>query len=91
MKKLPAIKKQRSNEVTGMKREMEGLKSLVKTMPKQQNPNLNEEEVDNMMAVALGYEITVGPRSSASSHVPHEEEESSYICRKRHIYFLLFR
>ncbi|KAL2318464.1 hypothetical protein Fmac_032340 [Flemingia macrophylla] len=40
------------------------------------NENAIEEEVDNMMAAALGYEITAGPRSSASSHVPHQEEFS---------------
>ncbi|KAJ1443723.1 hypothetical protein SESBI_00321 [Sesbania bispinosa] len=88
---IAAIKKQHSNEVTSMKREMEGLKSLVKTMLKQQNPNLNEEEVDNMMATALGYENSAGPRLSASSHVPYQEEVSSYIRRKRHLSFLLFR
>ncbi|KAJ1408941.1 putative transposase, Ptta/En/Spm, plant [Sesbania bispinosa] len=71
---IAVIKKQHSNEVTGMKREMEGLKSLVKTMLKQQNPDLNEEEVNNMMAAALGYENSIGLCSSASSHVPHQEE-----------------
>ncbi|KAJ1416415.1 hypothetical protein SESBI_17373 [Sesbania bispinosa] len=76
LKKMKKLQLSRNNilmKLTGMKREMEGLKSLVKTMLKQQNPNLNEDEVDNMMAAALGYEITAGPRSSASSHVPHQK------------------
>ncbi|KAL2340089.1 hypothetical protein Fmac_008029 [Flemingia macrophylla] len=32
------------------------------------------ETNENAIEAALGYEITAGPRSSASSHVPHQEE-----------------
>ena len=42
-------------------------------MLKQQNPNLNEEEVENMMAAAIGSENSLGPRSSTSSYFPCEE------------------
>ncbi|CAI8610400.1 unnamed protein product [Vicia faba] len=47
------IKKQHSDEVDGMKREMDGMKALFKTMMKQRNPHMSDEEISNMMATAV--------------------------------------
>ncbi|XP_057440121.1 uncharacterized protein LOC130731992 [Lotus japonicus] len=70
------MQKQHSNEMNSMKREMDGLKSLVRNMMKQQNPNLSEEELANMMAAALGSDNSAAPHSSASTHNPHLDEEN---------------
>ncbi|KAL6548717.1 hypothetical protein OROGR_008483 [Orobanche gracilis] len=49
------------------------LKTLVKNMLKQQNPNLSEEELANMMISAMNNDNSATPHSSASTHVPHRE------------------
>ncbi|XP_057449367.1 uncharacterized protein LOC130740706 [Lotus japonicus] len=71
---IAAIKKQHSDEMTSVKREMEGLKFLVKSLLKQQNPNFDEGEVNGIMATALGNEKNATPHSSTSNHVPHREK-----------------
>ncbi|KAL5059390.1 hypothetical protein RYX36_030994, partial [Vicia faba] len=73
------IKKQHSDEVVGMKREIDGMKELLKTIMKQQNPHVSDEEISNMMATTLGSSNStiaalVAPHSSASTHIPHSEE-----------------
>ena len=73
------IKKQHSDEVVGMKREMDGMKVLFKTMMKQQNPHTSDEEISNMMASPSGISTSttaapVDPHSSASTHIPRCEE-----------------
>ncbi|XP_058764415.1 uncharacterized protein LOC131637864 [Vicia villosa] len=76
---ISVIKKQHSDKVDGMKREMDDMKVLFKTMMKQQNPYMSDEEISNMMASAL--EITTSttehhadPISSAPTHIPRCEE-----------------
>ncbi|XP_057436928.1 uncharacterized protein LOC130729257 isoform X3 [Lotus japonicus] len=71
---IAAIKKQHSNEMTSVKREMEGLKMLVKSLLLQQNPNFDEEEVNDIMGTALGNENSATPHSSTSNHVRHPEK-----------------
>ncbi|XP_058760371.1 uncharacterized protein LOC131633698 [Vicia villosa] len=73
------IKKQHINEVAGMKREMDGMKALFKTMMKQQNPHMSDEEISNMMATTMdcSNSTTVAPadpHSSVSTHIPYCEE-----------------
>ncbi|XP_058734108.1 uncharacterized protein LOC131605784 [Vicia villosa] len=51
---ISVIKKQHSDEVAGMKREMDGMKVLFKTTMKQENPHMSDEKISNMMASALG-------------------------------------
>lgn len=75
---IAAIKKQHSNEMTSVKREMEGLKMLVKSLLLQQNPNFDEEEVNDIMGTALGNENSATPHSSTSNHVRHPEKVSFY-------------
>ncbi|XP_058765987.1 uncharacterized protein LOC131639515 [Vicia villosa] len=73
------IKKQHNDEVAGMKREMDGMKALFKTMTKQQNPHMSDEEISNLMATAMGCPISstaapADPHSSTSTHIPHCEQ-----------------
>ncbi|XP_058736559.1 uncharacterized protein LOC131608965 [Vicia villosa] len=73
------IKRQHNDEVAGMKREMDGMKALFKTMMKQQNPHMSDEEISNLMASAMGCSISstaapADPHSSASTHIPHCEQ-----------------
>lgn len=79
---IAAIKKQHSDEMTSVKREMEGLKFLVKSLLKQQNPNFDEGEVNGIMATALGNEKNATPHSSTSNHVPHREKVSFLLLSK---------
>lgn len=72
---IMVIKKQHSDEMAGVKREMDGMKALFKTMMKQQNPHLSDEEICNLMATAMGCTNSTSnapahPLSSASTHVP---------------------
>ncbi|KAL5101379.1 hypothetical protein RYX36_005706, partial [Vicia faba] len=58
---------------------MDGMKALLKTMMKQQNPHMSDEEISNMMATALGSSNSttathVASHSSTSTHIPHCEE-----------------
>ncbi|XP_057420915.1 uncharacterized protein LOC130714947 [Lotus japonicus] len=71
---ISAIKKQHKDEVSGMKRQMDGLTLLVRNMLKLQHPNLDEEEISNMMEASLGNENSVAPHSSASTYVPPHEK-----------------
>ncbi|XP_057446206.1 uncharacterized protein LOC130738273 isoform X2 [Lotus japonicus] len=71
---ISAIKKQHKDEMTGMKRQMDGLTLLVRNMLKLQHPNLDEEEISNMMEAALGNENSVAPHLSASIYVPPHEK-----------------
>ncbi|KAL5070456.1 hypothetical protein RYX36_021343 [Vicia faba] len=73
------FKKQHSHGVAGMKREMDGIKELFKTMIKQQNPHMSDEEISNMMETALGSSNSttatlVAPHLSALTHISHCEE-----------------
>ncbi|XP_058785063.1 uncharacterized protein LOC131659974 [Vicia villosa] len=73
------IKRQHNDEVAGMKREMDGMKALFKTMMKQQNPHMSDDEISNLMASAMGCSISstaapADPHSSASTHIPHCEQ-----------------
>ncbi|XP_058751371.1 uncharacterized protein LOC131624454 [Vicia villosa] len=73
------IKKQHNDEVASMKREMDGMKALFKTMIKQQNPHMRDEEISNLMATAMDCSISTtaapaDPHSSASTHIPHCEQ-----------------
>ncbi|XP_058734521.1 uncharacterized protein LOC131606288 [Vicia villosa] len=73
------IKRQHNDEVAGMKREMDGMKALFKTMMKQQNPQMSDDEISNLMASAMGCSISstaapADPHSSASTHIPHCEQ-----------------
>jgi hypothetical protein len=57
-------------EMTSMKERMEAYESLLKCVLVQQNPNLSEDDVDNMMGHALGIANSVAHHSSPSIHVP---------------------
>ncbi|KAL5060034.1 hypothetical protein RYX36_031638 [Vicia faba] len=59
---------------------MDDMKALFKTMMKQQNSHMSDEEISNMMATALGSSNSTTaspatPHSSASTHILHCEEE----------------
>ena len=58
---IAAIKKEHANAISGMAKEIQDL----------QNPDLDEEDLNNMMAHVLGKESSAtGPYSSASTHDP---------------------
>jgi len=45
---------------------------MMKLIIKQQNPNLNDEDIEHMMSRVLGKENSaIGPQSSASTRVPY--------------------
>ena len=77
------IKKHYEGEMTSMKERMEAYESLTKTrmkayesllkcVLKQQNPNLSEDDVDNMTGHALGIANSAARHSSTSTHVPEK-------------------
>ncbi|KAL5070457.1 hypothetical protein RYX36_021344 [Vicia faba] len=61
---------------------MDGMKALFKTMMKQQNPHMSDEEISNMMETSLdGSNSTTvaptAPHSTASTHIPRCEENGN--------------
>jgi len=54
------------------KKRMEAYESLLKCVLVQQNPNLSEDDVDNMMGHALGIANSAAHYSSTSTHVPEK-------------------
>jgi len=71
---IAAIKEEHANEISDIKKEMKDLKAMLKVVVKQQNPDLDEEDINNMMAHILSKESsTVGIHLSASTHDPYEQ------------------
>lgn len=69
------IQKGHALEISGMAKKIEGLEAMMKFMLKQQNPDLNEEDIEQMMSRVLGKENSVvGPHSSASTHIPNFDQ-----------------
>lgn len=84
------IKKHYEGEMTSMKermeayesltkKRMEAYESLLKCVLVQQNPNLSEDDVDNMMGHALGIENSAAHYSSISTHVPEKFGPEDYL------------
>ena len=72
---IVAIRNEHANEVTGMTKKIEVLEEMVKFVVKQQNPDLEEDDINNMMTRVLTEESSgVGLYSSASTHDPHYEQ-----------------
>jgi len=61
--------------VNGMAKKIEDLEAMVKFVVKQQNPDLEEDDINNMMTRALTKE-SCGAKlhSSASTYDPHYEQ-----------------
>jgi len=59
-------------EVNSLTQKVEGLKAIVKFVLKQQNPDLNEGDIEHMMSRVLRKENSVvAPDSSTSTHDPY--------------------
>ena len=72
---IVAIRNEHANEVSGMTKKIEILEEMVKFVVKQQNPYLEEDDINNMMTRVLTKESSgVGLHSSASTHDPHYEQ-----------------
>jgi len=72
---IDVIKKEHANEVSGMTKEIQDLREIVNFVVKQQNPDLDEEDLNNMMACVLGKESSsMKPYSSRSTHYPYCEQ-----------------
>ena len=68
---IATIKKEHANAISGMTKEIQDLRAIVNFVVRQQNPNLDEEDLNNMMARILGKESSAtGPYLSASTHDP---------------------
>ncbi|XP_027931774.1 uncharacterized protein LOC114187665 [Vigna unguiculata] len=68
---IAAIKKGYDMKIDGMAKRIEGLETMMTLILKQQNPDLNEDDIEHMMSLAFGKENSaIAPRSSASTHVP---------------------
>jgi len=68
---IAAIKKEHANTISGMAKEIQDLQAIVNFVVRQQNPDLDEEDLNNMMTHVLGKESSAtGPYSSASTHDP---------------------
>ena len=71
---IAAIKKEHANEISDIKKKMKDLETMLKTVVKQQNPDLDEEDKNNMMTRVLSKESSaVGLHSSTSTHDPYEQ------------------
>jgi len=46
---IAAIKKEHANEISDIKKKMKNLQTMLKVVVKQQNPDLDEEDINNMM------------------------------------------
>ncbi|GAU46339.1 hypothetical protein TSUD_401980 [Trifolium subterraneum] len=79
---IATIKKQYEGEISSMKekmeahesltqKKMEAYESLLKCVMMQQNPNLSEDDVNNMMGQALGIESVIH-HSSTSTYIPEK-------------------
>jgi len=72
---IDVVKKEYENKMTHMTQEIQGLKAMVTFVVKQQNPDLDDEDLNNMMARILGKESSaIGPYSFASTHDPFNEQ-----------------
>ncbi|KAJ1394590.1 putative transposase, Ptta/En/Spm, plant [Sesbania bispinosa] len=65
---IAALKKQHSEEMSSMSKQLKGMKALLRCFMKQNNPELDDEALDNMMGNAIT------PRSSASAYIPNHNE-----------------
>ncbi|KAJ1435169.1 putative transposase, Ptta/En/Spm, plant [Sesbania bispinosa] len=65
---IAALKKQHSEEISSMSKQLKGMEALLRCFMKQNNPDLDDEALDNMMGNAIT------PRSSASSYIPNHNE-----------------
>ncbi|XP_027942504.1 uncharacterized protein LOC114196152 [Vigna unguiculata] len=76
---IAAIKKEHANAISGMAKEIQDLRAIVNFVVRQQNPDLDEEDLNNMMARVLGKESSAtGPYSSASTHDPQLEDNEDH-------------
>jgi len=72
---IDAIKIEYEDKMTHMTKEIQGLKAMVTFIAKQQNPNLDDVDLNNMMEHILGKESSaMRLHSSASNHDPLNEQ-----------------
>jgi len=65
---IVAIKKGYDMKIDGMAKRIEGLETMMTLILKQQNPDLNDDNIEHMMSLAFGKEnSSIAPRSSAST------------------------
>ncbi|XP_027933320.1 uncharacterized protein LOC114188858 [Vigna unguiculata] len=65
---IAAIKKEHANAISGMEKKIQDLRAIVNFVVRQQNPDLDEKDLNNMMAHVLGKESSAtGPYSSEST------------------------
>ncbi|XP_068477352.1 uncharacterized protein [Phaseolus vulgaris] len=72
---IAAIHKGYAIEVNSLTQKVEGLEAIVKFVLKQQNPDLNEGDIEHMMSRVLRKENSVvAPGSSTSTHDPYLDQ-----------------
>jgi len=75
LKKFDALKKELATEINGMTKKIEDLEAMMKFMLKQQNLDLDESDIEEMMAWALSNESSaIAPCSFVATHVPNDDE-----------------
>ncbi|XP_027912731.1 uncharacterized protein LOC114188556 [Vigna unguiculata] len=76
---IAAIKKEHTNAISGMEKKIQDLRAIVNFVVRQQNPDLDEKDLNNMMAHVLGKESSAtGPYSSASTDDPQLEDNENH-------------
>ena len=72
---IASIKKECEAKMSSMQEEMNGMKAMMKFMLKQQNPELDDDDINELMTRILGKESSViGPHSSASTYNPNSND-----------------
>jgi len=72
---MDAVNRKHEVKIDGMTKRMEGLEAMIRFMLKQQHPDFDHNDIDELMAQAVGNENSApAPRSSAATHVPEDDE-----------------
>lgn len=71
---MTALRKEHVNQISGIEKKIEDLEEMIKFLVEQQNPNLDDKDINNMMTRDLSKESSsVELYSSTSTHVPYEQ------------------
>jgi len=69
------VKKEYKNKMSDMTQKIEGIKAMATFVIKQQTPNSDEKDLNNMVTHILDQESSaMGPHYSASTHYPFNEK-----------------
>jgi len=71
-----------------MEKKIQSLEAMMKLLIKEQNPDLNNDEIEHMMSRIFGKESSsTVPQSSASTHVPCHDQVTIFGLNLNELYF----